>query len=157
ALRHGLDGDQQHWDWDDVRFRYGRPHEYCDSKHVGETRYNREGYAFNEGWADFGELSLFGGVPRCTPAADPVDVTLEGDVAFLLGQLELAITTRLTASGSPRDPREVMLTVLRNHPEEIHTFDEYCQAVQAEVPGACGPSPRPLVSVSPARVASSYS
>lgn len=156
ALRHGLDGDQQHFDWDDTRFRYGRPHEYCDSKHVGETHYNREGYAFNEGWALFGGISIFFDPWRCKPG-EPIDMTLEGDVAFLLGQLEHAVATQLTATGSPRQAREVMLSVLRDNPESIHTFDEYCQAVQAAVPGSCGPAPMPLSVVPRARVSRAYS
>lgn len=157
ALRHGLDGDQQHFDWDATRFRYGRPHNYCDSKHVGETRYNREGFAFNEGWAQFAGISITLAPWRCTPVAQPINTTLEGDVAFLLGQLERDIAAQLTASGSSRLPREVMLSVLRDNAEGIHTFDEYCRAVQAVVPGSCGPVPMPLGIAAPPPDTRAYS
>lgn len=143
ALRHGLDGDQAHWDWDDVRFRYGRSHEYCDSKHLAETQENREGFAFNEGWAQFAGLSFVGSAWRCNPAA-PMDMTLEGDVAVRLSQLEADMSAALTASGSPEPARKVMLAILRDHPWVIHTFDQYCRAADAAVPGACGAVPKPF-------------
>jgi hypothetical protein len=50
-----------------------------------------------------------------------------------------------------------MLSVLRDHPGDIHSFDEYCRAVQAVVPGSCGPVPMPLAVVPTARITREYS
>ncbi|WP_457097482.1 hypothetical protein [Lysobacter sp. P5_B9] len=68
--RHYNDGSDDHFSWDATRFRYGRGHEYCNSKHMAETDYNRRAYAFNEGWAHFSQGSTWGcGV--CTNAGAP--------------------------------------------------------------------------------------
>jgi hypothetical protein len=83
-------------------------------------------------------------------------MTLEGDVANRLERLEQTIDAMLRAQGSARQARDLMLAVLRDHPEEIHTFDEYCQAVNATLPGACGPAPQSL-SVPPAEMADELS
>lgn len=50
-----------------------------------------------------------------------------------------------------------MLSVLRDNPGSMHTFDEYCRALEAVIPGACGPAPMPPPVIPPARVASAYS
>ena len=109
-VRHFNDGDDNHFSWDATRFRYGRGHGYCDSKHLAETDYNRLGYAFNEGWAHF-RAGIVRGCGVCTNAAAPTlehctrsfqcdsshgagdgvcdasDMTVEGNVAQALSSL----------------------------------------------------------------------
>ncbi len=136
AVRHGYDGDQAHWDWDDVRFLYGRSHGYCDSKHLAtHDQATREGYAFNEGWSDFAEYAGFVNVPTCIDSLD--DMTLEGDVAVRLIRLERRLDTLMTGAGLAETPRHRMLAILRDNPGTIHSYDEFCRAVDAGLPGSC--------------------
>lgn len=81
-IRAGADGDRAHFNWDASRFYYGRPqgHTFTDV--------TNEGFAFNEGWAEFHEsLSHSVSVPNGTwgsPKGDDV----EGDVATQLFNIE---------------------------------------------------------------------
>ena len=138
AVRHGLDGDQAHWDWDDTRFIYGRSHGYCDSKHLAtQVKSLREGFAFNEGWAEFAGYSSAGWTPSCGSASAD-DMTREGAVSDRLMALETKVDAALKASRSTEVARHRMVSVLRDNPGTIHSYDEYCTAISRSLPGVCG-------------------
>jgi hypothetical protein len=134
AVRHTYDGDENHFNWDCTRFIYGRSHSFCDD--------TQEGYAFNEGWAEFGGYTSTGAWPGCTlPSAA---MTVEGNVALALADLENRVQSTFAKTGVSKSARVQMLEVLRDNPGKIHSYTEYCTALDKAVPGLCGSSSAPL-------------
>jgi hypothetical protein len=135
SVRHAFDGDSNHFVWDATRFRYARFHEYCDSKHLAETHPNKEGFAFNEGWAEFWE----GSRGSCGP--NPADMEIEGNVANAL--FHLSQCAGVGKAG--------MTAVLKSAPGSIHSFGEFESKLRSSFPG-CGlaSSASPLEVATPA-------
>ena len=75
TVRHSLDGSLAHFAWDATRFWYLRTHT-CGTK-------SNEGYAFNEGWAEFWANECFG-----TYGGKTTDYEYEGNVANALRKLK---------------------------------------------------------------------
>ena len=82
-IRQGADGDTDHFNWDATRFRYLRDHDF--------TAITNEGFAFNEGWAEYHFTLLHSGasVPNGTWDGPKGDI-VEGDVANQLFNLAQA-------------------------------------------------------------------
>lgn len=123
TVRHSYDGDANHFALDAGFFRYARPHEHCDSKHIGEIDWARRGFAFNEGWAQYwaGKTWSCGGNWWD-------DLTVEGNVA--VGLAELQRQCRLN--------HEQMVDVLAAAPGQIHSFEEFENWARALYPGCTG-------------------
>ena len=119
-LRHTADGDDEHFNWDMTRFKYARSHSM--------NLLSNEGFAFNEGSAEF-HKSLFSDIvdvpypdgtwPRTfsdpDAEADPAGDNVEGDVAnqlFLLSK---------DCGGFPK----LWATLRDAGPESIHSIDEF--------------------------------
>jgi hypothetical protein len=110
AVRHTLDGDRNHFNWDVTRFRYARYHDRCDpnaNRVSTDTRAVGLAFGFNEGWAEFweDEVSWCGGV---------ANDELEGNVAHGLSVL----------ASVPGVAKRGLVEVLRDHPGQIHSLDE---------------------------------
>jgi hypothetical protein len=121
TLRHALDGDLAHFFFDVGRFNYLQQHKPCNR--------TNEGFAFNEGWAEYWARS-YGPAPNC-PGKASDDYAVEGNVAAALDRLDR------TCRGIGRPQ---MVEVLRNNRGRIHSFEEFraalpCQSIVAEPPG----------------------
>ena len=103
------DGSLNHLGADAIRFNYFRSHS-CGSK-------TNEGFAFNEGWAEFWAGSCKGPVYF---GSSPTDYTIEGNVANGLRQLQ--------ATNGLNDFE--MVDVLDGANGTIHSFQEYESALQ---------------------------
>lgn len=119
-LRHAADGDRAHFNWDATRFVYGRTHS------VGDV--TNEGFAFNEGWAEFHEtLRNAPAVPNGTWKGTPGD-DVEGDVANQL--------FNLAASCGGKTPFARMWDTLKDSGHNaIHSVDEFRAAFLQRNPG----------------------
>ncbi|HEY1451588.1 MAG TPA: hypothetical protein VGF47_11610 [Solirubrobacteraceae bacterium] len=98
SVRHSLDGGSLHFLYDAARFGYPKSHELC--------LLSNEGFAFNEGWAEFWAH---------TPATcgDGTNFNQEGNVAAALTGLEKCAD------------RKTMVRVLALNPEAIHSYAEF--------------------------------
>jgi hypothetical protein len=98
SVRHSFDGGTVHFLYDAARFGYPKSHELC--------LVSNEGFAFNEGWAEFWAR---------TPATcgDGTNFNQEGNVATALTGLEKCAT------------RQTMVKVLKENPESIHSYAEF--------------------------------
>jgi hypothetical protein len=118
-LRHTADGDAEHFNWDMHRFQYARSH------HAALV--SNEGFAFNEGWAQY-HKSLFtdiidvsnpdGTWPRVKgpdEEDDPVGDNVEGDVAN-----QLFILSRDCGGFAA-----LWATMKDAGPDAFHSIDEY--------------------------------
>lgn len=113
SVRHSLDGDFGHFLIDVARFGYARNHDYCSK--------TNEGYAFNEGWAEFW-ANNWGATPPNAPNCSPLsttDMTVEGNVAAALYNLSLC----------PSVGRAGMVKVLQQNKGKIHSFTEFRDAL----------------------------
>jgi hypothetical protein len=77
-LRHAADGDTDHFYWDATRFRYLRNHSSRDV--------TNDGFAFNEGWAEYHKTLRHAGSVSTTWSS-PTGDNVEGDVASQLLRL----------------------------------------------------------------------
>ena len=113
TVRHSLDGSEAHFLGDNAKYTYARSHNGCPT--------TNEGFAFNEGWAEFwsGELG--------SDRVEDRSFENECHVTFLLRQLQPNFP------GGRRD----MVEVLRQNPESIHSISDYCKATNKLFPGAC--------------------
>ena len=99
SIRHSFDGGTLHFLYDAARFGYAKSHYLC--------LVSNEGFAFNEGWAEFWAH---------TPAfcgGDGTNFNQEGNVANALTGLEKCAN------------RQTMVRVLRENPEAIHSYNEF--------------------------------
>jgi len=118
SVRHSFDGDQNHFNWDVTRFVYARSHSSCDD--------TNEGFAFNEGWAEF-----WADTPqRCGNGSN---MEQEGNVATALAAL-----TKCKINSNSGETlalgRIPLLHVLRDWPEQIHSFAEFLDRLQLYYP-----------------------
>jgi hypothetical protein len=98
TVRHTFDGSGAHFFYDAARFDYPKSHELC--------LVSNEGFAFNEGWAEFWAH---------TPATcgDGTNFNQEGNVAAALTGLEKCAD------------RKTMVNVLAHNPGTIHSYAEF--------------------------------
>jgi len=109
AIRDWYDGDSDHRDDDAERYGYGQSHNTC-------TRSN-EGFAFQEGWAEFWAKQ---GASQC-PGAALTDFSIEGHVNLGLTAIEHLCMTRAQ-----------MVDVLKRNWGGIHSFAEFARAANCE-------------------------
>jgi len=102
---HLQDGNLAHFLYDVARFVYTRNH-HCGSR-------TNNGYAFNEGWAEFWAGECYG-----TYGSSVTDYRYEGNVAKALRALKSKCGT------SDRN----MVEVLRRNRNKIHSYIEYQRA-----------------------------
>lgn len=100
TVRHKYDGNLAHFAEDVFNHGYARQHQLCLA--------TNEGFAFNEGWAEYWSRETAG----CHTPRNPV---VEGDVAASLRELARACGAT----------RARMVGVLRRHPRRIHSFREF--------------------------------
>jgi hypothetical protein len=133
TVRHSFDGNFGHFLGDVVNFNYLRNHNPCDV--------TNEGFAFNEGWAEFWETRS-SALPRGRMFCNtPPRWDVEGDVAADLRQWSRCVGY------------ENMARTLRDNPGGIHSRDEFVAALRVRFPRACVP-PDPPAPSDPAACAS---
>ncbi len=115
AFRYGLDGNLGHYLLDFASYDYTLVHPAC-------ARTN-EGFAFNEGWAQYWSREITG-QPDC-PGVANTDYRYEGRVAAGLADLEARC-----AGGS----RATMVGVLRANPGVIHSFGAFRDRLTCPAP-----------------------
>jgi hypothetical protein len=111
SVRQSFDGGALHFLADAARYGYLKNHELC--------LVSNEGFAFNEGWAEFWAK---------TPATcgDGTNFNQEGNVAAALTGLEKCAN------------RQTMVKVLKESPEAIHSFAQFkARFLQIAGPRAC--------------------
>jgi hypothetical protein len=113
VIRHSLDGDFGHFLGDVATYNYLQNHEVCN--------HTNEGFAFNEGWAEFWAED-FAPAPDC---GRPGDMATEGNVAAALQEL-----MENCAGGQ----RPVMVDVLRRNPGTIHSFAQFREKLGCPIP-----------------------
>ena len=106
--RHSMDGNFAHFAYDASRFWYLRNH-HCGTK-------SNDGYAFNEGWAEFWANDCHG-----IYGSKLTDYQYEGNVAKALRRLKSACKSS--------DPRFIAL--LKSNKEKIHSFSSFNQKHQS--------------------------
>jgi hypothetical protein len=136
AARHSSDGNIDEFNLDVVRFVYAQYHsDHCNT--------HNEGFAFNEGWAEY----WAGTINDCGRAAGTFDSHVEADVANFLRYVETCV-----------GGRGGMLRVLHEHPGGVHSIDDMRRALVKHDPVGCGwvtnlgVSTSSLVTTVPARV-----
>lgn len=105
TVRHSLDGSFAHFLHDVAKYVYTQKHT-CG-------KYTNEGFAFNEGWAEFWAGSCYG-----TYGNSPANYSYEGNVAKGLRALK----------GRCGTPDGGMVTVLEKNKGSIHSYDEFASA-----------------------------
>jgi hypothetical protein len=98
SVRHSFDGSALHFLVDAARYGYAKSHEPC--------LVSNEGFAFNEGWAEFWANTAM----KC---GDGTNFDQEGNVAMALKGLEKCAN------------RQMMVRVLKESPEAIHSYAEF--------------------------------
>lgn len=121
SIRHGFDGGLIHFLGDVLAFDYLNQHGPC-------ARFN-EGFAFNEGWADYWARQTAD--PGCFPRDD---YAVEGRVAQALKELELRC-----AGGD----RRIMVGLLARTPGRIHSFRQFRDLLGCPVPATPPPVEAP--------------
>ena len=116
TFRHAYDGGLGHFLRDAERFDYARYHKACSK--------TNEGFAFNEGWAEFWAGS-YRPAPNC-PGLSKDDMAVEGNVAAALTELN---NRCLNAS------RKAFVEVLARSGMRIHSFADFKRAF-----GTCDPA-----------------
>lgn len=106
--RHSMDGDFAHFMYDVGRFWYMRNHN-CGTQ-------SNDGYAFNEGWAEFWASECNG-----TYGSKRTDYQYEGNVAKALRRLKSACKSS--------DSR--FITLLKSNKGKIHSFSAFNQKHQS--------------------------
>ena len=91
------------------RFLYPQHHDAC-------SRVN-PGFAFNEGWSWYWSRQITAS-PGCA-GVSPTDMSVEGNVAAALADLEARCATR-----------RQMIDVLRRNPFTVHSFDDFERALR---------------------------
>jgi hypothetical protein len=123
SMRHSFDGGFAHFLVDAARFHYPQFHEAC--------KVTNEGFAFNEGWAEY-----WAGTPNDCPP-DTTNFSQEGNVAQALTGLEACTS------------RPQMVRVLRENPTGlslstgIHSFSDFrTRFFELYGQRVCNPPPR---------------
>ena len=128
TVRHVADGDQTHWDGDNVSWIYARFH---DGTQIANVQ-----YAFNEGWADYWELVRHHGWAAYSTIYDEED----GDFVHWN---ELLVANRLKElSELPGASHAVMVEVLQDNPGVIHRLYDFEVKLNERL-GLPPPDPQP--------------
>ena len=106
--RHSMDGSFAHFSYDAARFWYLRNH-HCGTK-------SNDGYAFNEGWAEFWANECHG-----TYVSKLTDYHYEGNVAEALRRLKSAC----------KSSDSQFIALLKSNKEKIHSFSSFNQKHQS--------------------------
>lgn len=139
ALRHTVDGDIHHFNADSGRWTYGRVHNWCGSSLV-----DVEGFAFNEGWAEFWAMDTgwMLGVGRPNgwcPSLDLSDMTKEGSVMNDLHNVAQAIDGCLPVvvdrAERTKQQRRNLFNVLNRGQNIIHSQGEFRNNAAQQFPG----------------------
>jgi hypothetical protein len=145
-IRHLFDGDLVHWNDDNTSFRYAR----C---HVG-TEISEEGYAFNEGFAQYWQQARWGGRVRlpgvgattdyCDGLAGPRGILLTAEhmdwVEMMVGNQLLDLAECVGGGTSPAQldaGDNLILQTLRDNPGTIHSLIEFENELCNSVEGGC--------------------
>jgi transthyretin-like family protein len=116
AARHSSDGNNDEFNLDVVRFIYAQYHpHHCDT--------HNEGFAFNEGWAEYWSEAF----EDCGRPAGPYHSHVEADVARFLKYVETCV-----------GGRGGLMQVLRENPGAIHSIDDMRKALKKHDPVGCG-------------------
>lgn len=122
-VRHSADGSRSHWDWDNVRFIYGRIHD--------GTQVTGKGFVFNEGWGNYWTAVVQGaigtGVSSVAAAMGPSFIDFNED---LVG----ARLWRLATTPGAGTGHAFMVRVLLANPGVIHTLQQFEQRYCAMAP-----------------------
>jgi hypothetical protein len=123
TIRHVLDGDENHFNFDVGRFAYARTH--------GDEITNIQ-FAFNEGWAHYWEAARHGAAcrPNSSHTVDNRDWNEN-----LVGQALLGLSVQSGAG------EQVMIEVLRLNPGSIHSLHEFETALARRLSHAAPPAP----------------
>jgi hypothetical protein len=112
SVRHSFDGSFLHFLGDVASYSYAQNHSLCSN--------TNQGFAFNEGWAEYWAHTL------TTCAGDPTNFNYEGNVATALNSLEKCSS------------RPTLVRVLRENPGSIHSYSAFKAKWDAIVgPKAC--------------------
>ena len=125
SVRHVADGPHTHWDYDNFRFAYARPHD-------GGQVTNR-GFVFNEGWATYWEAVVTSGTVAVLPGIAALDPSF-------IDFNEARVAERLLALSAPVG-HAFMVKLLLDNPGAIHTLEQferlYCAAPGPSRPAFC--------------------
>jgi hypothetical protein len=130
-LRHAADGDTDHFNWDATRFRYLRDHIPTDV--------TNEGFAFNEGWAEYHKTLLHPDAVSTTWTS-PVGDNVEGDVASQL----------LRLSNQCGGFAKLWATMKDAGANAFHSIDEFRAEFMKRNPSCTDTSPTPPAPPPPA-------
>ena len=107
--RHSMDGNFAHFSYDAARFWYLRNH-HCGTK-------SNDGYAFNEGWAEFWANECHG-----TYVSKLTDYHYEGNVAEALRRLKSAC----------KSSDSQFIALLKSNKKKIHSFSSFNEKHQSK-------------------------
>jgi len=136
ALRHTVDGNQSHYLADAARWTYARGHTICGSD-PGYVEV--EGFAFNEGWAEFWQLYPPALMRTLCPTNDLANMTNEGAVMNDIHVVAEAIDN--CGSPSPfeddriKEQRRKMFSVINSGENIIHSEGEFRSVAAQLFPG----------------------
>lgn len=120
-IRHTADGSVDHFNWDATRFVYARSH--------SPTDVTNEGFAFNEGWAEYFEWAL--GQDKPTTWTNNVTLDPEEGQDIVEGDVDQHLRALHTACGG----LDATWAALALAPDEsIHSIDEYRAAFVKRFP-----------------------
>jgi hypothetical protein len=150
-----FDGNHAHWTGDLSAFRYASTHEYCDEHFTpGFIDYQRRGFSFSEGWADYWE-GKWNGCGTCQGSTVPCipysgeacgsNVACGGsnyvssaccdqnwsDTTNFEGNVARAFRALETACGLSRAQ---LVGIFAANPGQIHSWDEYYAKIRAAYP-----------------------
>jgi hypothetical protein len=141
ALRHTVDGDQRHLTDDASRWTYLRKHTLCGSAH---GYVDIEAFAFNEGWAEYWEITTPEIVEANCSSINFSDMTVEGAVAADLFKLSHALDNCLVfpnknPADSERIRRKAMFSVVNRGQNIMHSEGEFRSNFAQQFPGCTLP------------------
>jgi hypothetical protein len=145
AIRHTVDGDINHFNADDSRYGYARYHTYCGS---GDAGVHQEGFAFNEGWAEYWAHDrpniIRSDMMMDCPAIGTSAMNVEGAVALDLNKLDRVLVGCSGVTGSAAESaqagRRAMFAILSRGQDIIHSDEDFRRHFALQFSG-CAPPP----------------
>lgn len=139
TLRHSYDGDWNHFVNDASLYTYAREHGHCSPGGPGYQA--NDGFAFNEGWAEYWSEDT----APCdnAPTNTGIEGTVAHDLAVLAQQCPQVYGGDATpVADRPARRREGMISVLRRGQNIIHSDGEFRHQFQLQFPSPeCGNLP----------------
>ncbi len=133
ALRHTVDGDINHFNADSARWTYARVHYLCGSP---PGYVETEGFAFNEGWADYWGRDRVADILAC--GIDLKNESIEGSVVYdlhlLAGQLQDCLSFPGNEEARVRAQRRSLFDVLNRGQNIIHSEGEFRDNFKQQFP-----------------------